>query len=112
MIDPACSVCHGHGYTKGAPGAPWEKVDCPTCAKVTAVYVPPPTEERVNHPKHYNLHPSGVECIAIVEHMTFNVGSAVKYLWRAGLKGAAPTAEDLQKARWYIDREIERLGKT
>jgi hypothetical protein len=43
--------------------------------------------DTVNHPPHYNDHPSGVECIAIVEHFTFNVGNAVKYLWRAGLKG-------------------------
>ena len=63
----------------------------------------------VNHPAHYTSHPSGVECIAITEHMNFCIGNAVKYLWRAGLKGNA--AEDLKKARWYIDREIQRLGK-
>lgn len=61
----------------------------------------------VNHPKHYNTHPSGVECIDIVESMTFNVGNAVKYLWRAGEKGDA--IEDLEKASWYIRREIGRL---
>lgn len=60
----------------------------------------------VNHPAHYNAHPSGVECIDIVEHMSFNVGNAVKYLWRADHKGAP--AEDLRKALWYIQREIER----
>lgn len=65
----------------------------------------------VNHPPHYNAHPSGVECIDVVEHMTFNVGNAVKYLWRAGLKGGAPIVEDLRKARWYIDREIQKLEK-
>jgi hypothetical protein len=65
--------------------------------------------DSVDHPQHYNAHPSGVECIDIVEHMTFNVGNAVKYLWRAGLKGAA--VEDLRKARWYIDREIQKLVK-
>ena len=67
--------------------------------------------DNVDHPTHYNAHPSGVECIDIVEHMTFNTGSAIKYLWRAGLKEHAPTIEDLRKARWYIDREIERLDK-
>jgi len=40
--------------------------------------------ELVNHPDHYNKHPSGVECIDIVEHMSFNLGNAVKYIWRAG----------------------------
>jgi hypothetical protein len=63
--------------------------------------------ESVDHPKHYNDHPSGIECITIVEHMTFNVGNAIKYLWRAGLKG--DRLEDLQKASWYVQREIDRL---
>ena len=61
----------------------------------------------LNHPKHYTEHPSGVECIEITEHMNFCVGNAIKYLWRAGLKGEQ--IEDLRKARWYIDREIARL---
>ena len=63
----------------------------------------------VDHPSHYNTHPAGVECIDVVEHMTFNLGNAVKYLWRAGLKGN--TVEDLRKAIWYINREIERHQK-
>lgn len=60
----------------------------------------------VNHPSHYTAHPSGVECITVTEHMNFNVGNAVKYLWRADHKNGI---EDLEKARWYIDREIQRL---
>lgn len=63
----------------------------------------------VNHPSHYTKHPSGVECIQITEHMNFNLGNAVKYIWRAGDKGNL--IEDLQKARWYLDREIARLQK-
>jgi hypothetical protein len=59
----------------------------------------------VNHPKHYTAHPSGVECITITEHMNFNLGNALKYIWRAGLKQRSPK-EDLLKARWYLDREI------
>lgn len=66
--------------------------------------------EKVNHPKHYNLHPSGVECIDVVEHMTFNLGNAVKYIWRADHKDDA--IQDLQKAAWYIEREIKRLKET
>ena len=62
--------------------------------------------DNVNHPKHYNSHPSGVECIEITEHMNFCLGNAVKYIWRASLKGKE--VEDLRKARWYIDREISR----
>jgi hypothetical protein len=64
-------------------------------------------DDPVNHPPHYTNHPSGVECITITEHFNFCVGNAVKYLWRAGLKGDA--VEDLKKAAWYIDREIQRL---
>jgi len=63
----------------------------------------------VNHPKHYVSHPSGVECIEITEHMNFNLGNAIKYIWRASLKGKE--IEDLRKARWYVDREIQRLMK-
>lgn len=58
----------------------------------------------VNRPKHYNGHPSGVECIQIIEHMGFCLGNAIKYIWRADLKRDA--LEDLKKARWYLDREI------
>lgn len=68
--------------------------------------------DTVNHPSHYTTHPSGVECIAIVEHMTFNIGNATKYLWRAGLKDGSSTLEDLEKAKWYVSREIDRLMAT
>lgn len=67
--------------------------------------------ERVNHPKHYNSHPSGVEAIDIIEHFTFNVGSAVKYLWRAGLKPDESDIHDLKKAIWYLQREVQKLEK-
>ena len=63
----------------------------------------------VNHPAHYTQHPSGVECIDIAEHMGFCLGNAIKYIWRAGLKGDA--IEDLEKARFYLDREIKRLRR-
>lgn len=66
-------------------------------------------EDLVNHPPHYTTHPSGVECIQITEHMNFNLGNAVKYLWRQGLKDSTPSIVDLEKARWYIEREILRL---
>lgn len=62
--------------------------------------------DNVNHPKHYTSHPSGIECIQITEHMGFCIGNAIKYLWRADLKENA--LEDLQKARWYVDREIQK----
>ena len=66
-------------------------------------------EDPVNRPKHYTSHPSGVDCIDITEHMNFCLGNALKYIWRADLKGDA--IEDLQKAAWYINREIARRSK-
>ena len=63
--------------------------------------------ETVDHPAHYNGNPSGVECITVVEWMTFNVGNAVKYLWRCFDKG--DPVENLRKAIWYCEREIQRL---
>lgn len=65
----------------------------------------------VNHPPHYGKNPSGVECIDVVEHMNFNRGNAVKYVWRAGEKDADTEIQDLEKARWYLDREIGRLKR-
>ena len=44
-------------------------------------------EDKVNHPKHYTNHPSGIECIEITQHHDFCIGNAIKYLWRAGIKG-------------------------
>lgn len=89
----------------------------------------------VNHPLHYTSDPSGVECIEITRHRNFNIGNAIKYLWRAGLKledvsvadelrdslskeptgllvrkvSRAKQIEDLQKAIFYINDEIGRL---
>jgi hypothetical protein len=65
--------------------------------------------DKIN-PTHYRKHPSGVECITVTEHMPFNLGNAVKYIWRAGEKPDANTVDDLKKAAWYVNREIERLG--
>lgn len=67
--------------------------------------------DSVEHPRHYTAHPSGIECIDVVEHMNFNRGNAIKYIWRAGEKNPATEVEDLEKARWYIGREIARLKK-
>lgn len=64
--------------------------------------------DKINHPSHFTSHPSGVECITIAEHHNFCIGNAIKYLWRAGLKEGSNEIEDLKKAIWYIQREIER----
>lgn len=67
--------------------------------------------DNVNKPVHYTGHLSGIECIQITEHMSFNLGNALKYIWRCDLKHDA--IEDLEKAKWYIEREIQkRKAKT
>lgn len=71
--------------------------------------------DSVNHPAHYNSHPSGIECIEIARHHNFNIGNTIKYLWRAGLKSEEgmedndKQIEDLNKAIWYINDEIKRI---
>jgi hypothetical protein len=65
------------------------------------------TPDMVNHPPHYISSPSGVECITVVEWMTFNQGNAIKYLWRLFDKG--DPVENLRKAIWYCEREIKRM---
>lgn len=60
----------------------------------------------VNKPKHYNSHPSGIQAIQITRHMNFNIGNAIKYLWRTDHKNGV---QDLEKAVWYIQDEIARL---
>lgn len=63
--------------------------------------------DAVNHPQHYQSE-TGIECIDVVRWMSFNLGNAVKYLWRAGQKGSA--IEDLRKAIWYITDEQKRFA--
>ena len=72
-------------------------------------------ENRVNHPDYYNSHPSGIECIDVIRHYCFDIGNAIKYLWRAGLKKEIgldekqKEIEDLKKAIWYIKDRIKQL---
>jgi hypothetical protein len=61
--------------------------------------------DNVNNPSHYTSHPSGIECIDVTRHMSFNLGNATKYIWRCDLKKDA--IEDLQKAIFYLNDEIE-----
>lgn len=64
------------------------------------------TGSAVEHPAHYNLHPSNVEAIEVIEYLTGNMFNTVKYVWRADHKGKV--IEDIQKSLWYIKRELGR----
>lgn len=111
-----CTSCHNEWdittedfenctYGVELPGADFM---CHSCRAV----IPPQktTADPVDHPSHYTAHPSGVECITITEHMNFNLGNAIKYIWRAGLKDSKNHHEDLKKAAWYVAREITRIA--
>lgn len=65
--------------------------------------------ERVNHPKWYTSHASGIECIELIEHLPTNLGNATKYVWRCGLKTTETPLRDLKSARWYVKREEDRI---
>jgi len=67
--------------------------------------------DAVNHPPHYKA--GGIETIDFIESkgLGFNLGNAVKYISRAGKKDPSKLVEDLQKARWYLDREIARTSE-
>ena len=69
-------------------------------------------KDMVNHPPHYNQH--GVECIDAIKATTgdnfkdYLKGNIMKYLWRFNYKGKPE--EDLQKAKWYLDRLISEVA--
>jgi hypothetical protein len=66
-----------------------------------------PAHDLVNHPTHYTSHPSGIECIEIARHMNFNLGNAIKYIWRFSAR-RIPKPEDLEKAIWYLKDELAK----
>lgn len=65
--------------------------------------------EQVNHPQHYNA--GKIEAIDVIEDwkLNFSLGCVVKYICRAEFKDS--TIQDLEKASWYLTREIERRKK-
>lgn len=65
--------------------------------------------DNVNHPSHYNEHPSGVETIEIARELPFDLGNAWKYLMRFRYKGTP--SDDLKKALWYVNDYIEHMYK-
>lgn len=100
--------------TKGAGAQPSRDSDRggppeeyrPEVAQIDGARSEDVAEDAIN-PSHYRKHPSGIECIEVTRHMNFNVGNAIKYLWRYMDKG--DPVENLKKAQWYIDDEIRRL---
>jgi len=97
------SFLDDQGYERGCCHGDWEDVDDGEGGTLEA--------DTVNHPPHYKSHPSGIECIQVTEHLNFCLGNAIKYVWRADEKHGDGGIEDLKKASWYINREIERRAE-
>lgn len=90
-------------------GCEYRKMESGAWAQIYDIDEEKPTKiDPVNHPSHYTRF-KGIEVIQLTEHLNFCRGNAVKYIARAGAKDGSKEIEDLEKARWYIDREIERL---
>ena len=73
-----------------------------------AVDVAVAVDDSVAHPKHYTWL-KGVEAIDLCEQMNYNLGAAIKYIVRCDHKGN--WKKDLEKALWYLNREIARREK-
>lgn len=99
-----CKTCNSVGAHTS-----WCPTQKPQVNPMTVVRDEPTVvEDMVNHPSHYTAY-KGLEVIQLTEQMNFNRGNAVKYIARAGLKNKATEIQDLEKAAWYINREIERI---
>ncbi|MGA2412720.1 MAG: DUF3310 domain-containing protein [Candidatus Binataceae bacterium] len=101
----AAQKLEGHRHSRWIMCTP----SCPGFEKLQEELKASVQGDAVNHPPHYNQHPSGIECMTVVEWFNFCRGNAIKYIWRAGSKG--DEIEDLKKARYYLDTEIARLEK-
>ena len=62
-------------------------------------------------PNHYKTRRGGAEAIDVTETFNFNLGNAVKYIWRAGSKPGESAIDDLRKAAWYLHRELCRVAE-
>jgi len=96
MNTVGCGLCGNSGAVFAAD----KFVECPQCAIL---------RETVNHPSHYRI--GRFEVIEVIEDwkLNFSLGNAVKYIARAGKKDPLKEVEDLEKAAWYIQRQIDYL---
>lgn len=108
-----CECSHfGGQHANNIPG-PCEVDGC-GCESLqwARIVTQPSGPDMVNHPPHYRGFSNGAEVIDIAERLNFNRGNAIKYLARAGRKQDADTIADLEKAKWYVQREIDRIVTT
>ena len=79
-------------------------------SRIIRVGEPTAVKEQVDHPPHYTWHPAGIEAVDVCEAFSYNLGNAIAYIFRSGgtvTKGDVET--DLEKAIWYLRRELERI---
>lgn len=82
--------------------------NCNNCDAEYTSYAKPNTNNEVDHPSHYkNGMKVEVECIMFTRNMSFSLGNAFKYIWRAGNKASAAMDTDLAKAMWYLKDAAE-----
>lgn len=101
---------HGAEEPLAVPSPPSGEYIDPARRSLDAAVEAANKPDMVNHPPHYTFY-QGLEIIDLTEQMNFCKGNAVKYICRAGLKNPDTEIEDLEKAIWYLKREIERIQK-
>lgn len=107
QVVPVCKVC---GHDVASHGKIFGCALCSCVHSMNTLWDKQKKDDPVNHPSHYTAY-KGLEIIDLTEQMNFNRGNAVKYIARAGLKNPETELQDLEKAQWYISREIDRLKK-
>lgn len=104
-----CSECGSHRVHECERNFTTIKYKCDTCdAEMIEFVTPNGRTDNVNHPSHYkNGMKSDVECIMFTRCLSFNLGNAFKYVWRAGEKVSETMDTDVAKAMWYLKDAIE-----
>lgn len=108
-----CPECLSSNVTLTTVGFTYLEYHCNVCDADFKMYSTPNKEsnmkcEEVDHPKHYqNGLKTEVECIMFTRNLSFDLGNAFKYVWRAGNKLTASMDTDLAKALWYLNDAAE-----
>ena len=113
-----CNNCENKGSANSDCGICTVVENCGQEISIPSHYVPK-NKEMVEHPLHYGGADNPYEAIKVIEawEADFNIGTTLRYLCRCGKKTIGGSAEemrleDLKKARWYLDREIQNIEKS
>ena len=108
MAGAEAEVTCEYFYVSPIPG----NLMCSKCGRPSSDHVKVGGKDAVNNPAHYGGADDPYEHIKVVQAwgLNYQLGNCTKYIARAGKKDPAKLLEDLQKARFYLDYEIKRLG--